>query len=87
MHERQWNPMNEEQAEGRFIRIGQTANAVNATYIHVEDSTDTQLDVIVENKRRQFHAVMNKGEIPTWNESSIIGDLTQAIVNSSRGKK
>ena len=25
MHERQWNPGKEEQAEGRFIRIGQTA--------------------------------------------------------------
>jgi len=31
MHERQWNPANEEQVEGRFIRIGQQANAVNAT--------------------------------------------------------
>ena len=80
MHERQWNPMNEEQAEGRFIRIGQQANAVNATYIHVEDSTDTQLDAIVENKRRQFHAVMNEGVIPQWHEGSIIQELTQAIM-------
>jgi len=80
MHERQWNPMNEEQAEGRFIRIGQMSNAVNATYIHAEKSTDTQLDSIIERKRRQFHIVMNKGEIPIWNEGSIIRELTEAII-------
>ena len=28
IHERQWNPANEEQVEGRFIRIGQIAETV-----------------------------------------------------------
>jgi len=32
MMERQWNPANEEQAEARFIRIGQKATIVNGTY-------------------------------------------------------
>lgn len=81
MHERQWNPMNEEQAEGRFIRIGQTSQSVNATYVHVDKSVDTHLDKIIEQKRAQFHAVMNKGEIPTWNESSIISSLIDSLVN------
>lgn len=84
MHERQWNPMNEEQAEGRFIRIGQTANAVNATYIHAENSTDTHLDRIIEQKRRQFHAVMNKGQIPQWNEGNIIRELTEALIRDAK---
>lgn len=81
MHERQWNPMNEEQAEGRFIRIGQTAQSVNATYIHADKSVDTHLDKIIEEKRRNFHVVMNKGEMPIWNESNMIKELTQLIVN------
>uniref|UniRef100_A0A6M3LCF4 Putative helicase n=1 Tax=viral metagenome TaxID=1070528 RepID=A0A6M3LCF4_9ZZZZ len=86
MHERQWNPMNEEQAEGRFVRIGQIAQSVNATYIHAEKSTDTHLDTIIETKRSQFHAVMNKGEIPVWNQGSLIKELTNALVNE-RNKK
>lgn len=84
MHERQWNPMNEEQAEGRFIRIGQLANAVSATYIHAENSTDTMLDAIIERKRVNFHKVMNKGDMPQWNEGSIIKELTQAIISGKR---
>ena len=87
MHERQWNPMNEEQAEGRFIRIGQLAQSVNATYIHVQKSTDVHLDNIIEQKRRNFHAVMNKGEAPVWNEGSLIKELTNALINESKMRK
>jgi hypothetical protein len=72
MHERQWNPANEEQAEGRFIRIGQLSDMVTATYVQAEDSVDEDLDVIVSNKRIAFHESMNKGEMPTWNQDSII---------------
>jgi SNF2 family DNA or RNA helicase len=87
MHERQWNPANEEQAEGRVLRIGQTSKSIDATYIHGDDSCDTQLDGIVERKRRQFHAAMNKGEVPVWNEGSVLKELVESIVKSSkRGK-
>lgn len=79
MHERQWNPANEEQAEGRFIRIGQEATAVTATYVHASDSADTDLDGIVEGKRIQFHNSMNKGEIPVWNQDSIVMELAKRI--------
>jgi superfamily II DNA or RNA helicase len=81
MHERQWTPAAEEQAEGRVIRIGQKMSHVSATYVHAENSVDTQLDTIVERKRHQFAAAMNKGEIPQWNERSIMKELAQAIVN------
>lgn len=83
MHERQWNPANEEQAEGRFIRIGQTATSVNATYIHGDDTIDTVLDSIVERKRTFFAEAMNNGEVAKWNQSSIIKDL----MNSLAGRK
>lgn len=80
MHERQWNPANEEQAEGRFIRIGQQANAVNATYIHTDNSVDTELDRIVEHKRIAFHAVMNNAAMPIWNEKEMISELVRNII-------
>jgi SNF2 family DNA or RNA helicase len=79
MHERQWNPQNEEQAEGRFIRIGQQSNTVNATYVEADDTIDAHIAGLVEKKRRAFHAVMNKGELPRWNESAMAKELADII--------
>jgi hypothetical protein len=89
IHERQWNPANEEQAEGRFIRIGQTASVVNAVYAQLDGLTtiDPQLDGIVEGKRRRFHAGMNNTEIARWNEDSIIKELADTIVSAHRRKR
>jgi len=84
MHERQWSPANEEQAEGRFIRIGQLSSSVNATYMHGDDTVDTQLDAIVESKRRAFHLAMNNGVIPQWNEKSLIKELVGAIASKRK---
>jgi SNF2 family DNA or RNA helicase len=90
MHERQWNPANEEQAEGRFIRIGQLSDKVNAVYVEAEDTVDSHLDGIVSRKRIEFHKVMssnpNAGHI-TWNEGNIISELVKSIVASyNKGK-
>jgi len=89
MHERQWNPGNEEQAEGRFIRIGQTAASVNAVYAHLTGLTtiDPQLDAIVERKRHQFYAAMSNGETPRWSEDSIMKELAETIVRAHKQKK
>lgn len=91
MHERQWNPANEEQCEGRFIRIGQTAETVNAIYTELQGLTtiDPQLDAIVERKRIHFHNSMNKegSEIQRWSEDSIIKELADSIVRAHRAKK
>lgn len=89
LHERQWNPANEEQAEGRFIRIGQVAEVVNATYAHCDALTaiDSQLDAIVERKRLAFHSTMNRGEVPKWNENSIMVELAESIINAHHKKK
>lgn len=84
LHERQWNPANEEQAEGRFIRIGQQANAVTATYMLAEGSIDDILHNLVEKKRGQFNESMNKGETAKWNESNLIKDLASAIVMGAK---
>ena len=77
MHERQWNPPNEEQCEGRFIRIGQLATAVNAGYMIAAGTVDDIVTEIVERKRIEFHNSMNKGEMPVWKES----DITKAVVD------
>jgi SNF2 family DNA or RNA helicase len=84
MHERQWNASNEEQAEGRFIRIGQKAQSITATYIHGDETIDTHLDQIVENKRLHFHAAMNKGEVPTWNEVDLVKELAAKIASKKK---
>lgn len=84
MHERQWNPMNEEQLEDRLVRIGQSAQKINCTYIHAENSTDTHLDSIVERKRHQFHATMNKGEAIPWNNINMGKEMIQAILDGAK---
>jgi len=85
IHERQWAPANEEQAEGRFIRIGQLSNAVVATYMLAQGSIDDFFHQIVERKRAQFAAAMNKnGDNVTWNEINLVKELAQAIVNSAK---
>lgn len=80
MHERQWNPANEEQAEGRFIRIGQLSNAVVATYMLAQGSIDDKFHGIVERKRAQFHSAMNSGDAPKWQEGNMIKELANSLV-------
>lgn len=89
MHERQWNPANEEQCEGRFIRIGTTFESVNAVYTQMQGLTaiDESLDAIVEGKRIRFHNAMNKGEPMMWSEDTIIKELASSIVNAQNAKK
>jgi len=88
MHERQWNPQNEDQAApGRFRRIGQTSNSINITFTEAEETVDEHLDGIVERKRLGFHMAMNKGETPKWNQSDIARELAQAIVKKFKEKK
>lgn len=88
MHERQWNPQNEDQAApGRFRRIGQKAQQVNITFPIAEGTVDEHLDYLVSRKRRYFHEVMNKGEVPTWDENEIVQKIAQMIIEGARSKK
>lgn len=86
MHEPQWNPANEEQAEGRFIRIGQKATCVTGTYVTAAGTVDELLRGIVERKRLQFHNAMNKGEMPVWVVKDIIRELVDGIVDGFNKK-
>lgn len=87
MHERQWNPQNEDQAApGRFRRIGQLEKQINITFPEAEGTVDEHLDGLVEGKRRNFHRVMNKSEAPVWNESDIAKQLAEIIVAKHKEK-
>ena len=85
MLERQWNPANEEQAECRFIRIGQTADSVFATYIIAVGTIDEFFTEIVEAKREMFSQTMG-GEPIKWDETAMIQELSKALAEKG-GKK
>lgn len=83
MHERQWNPQNEDQAApGRFRRIGAAFNMVNVTFTTAAGTVDELIGNIVERKRAAFHTAMNNGEMPSWNERAFAQELANDIVNS-----
>ena len=80
MHERQWNPQNEEQASpGRFRRIGQKAGVINTTYVQGEGTIDEEIEVLIEEKRAWFHEAMNKGQMTSWNENDMLKEVASKI--------
>lgn len=76
--ERQWNPANEEQVEGRFIRIGQKSDSVVATYFIAVGTVDEFFTEIVERKREIFSKTMS-GEGIKWDQSSLIKELAEVL--------
>ena len=82
--ERQWNPANEEQAEGRFIRIGQERNQVNAIYMIVSGTIDEWFTEIVEAKRRAFKSTMLGKEVT--DVGSLLQELMQVLLNKGRNR-
>ena len=84
MMERQWNPANESQCERRFERIGQV-NKMNFHYFIAIGSgvIDEYLSKIIEQKRAMFHQAMT-GEKINWNETEIIKELIEKIVQDGR---
>lgn len=87
LHERQWNPQNEDQATpGRFKRIGQKSSTINITCVEADETIDMDLNSIVETKRRMFHELMNKGQVPQWNEGELAKELAERIVRRFKSK-
>ena len=83
MLERQWNPANEEQAEGRFHRFGQK-NAVSITYMIATETIDEYFTELVESKRAIVTSTMDNKEVQ-WDQSSLMTELANVLV--TRGKK
>lgn len=83
MFERQWNPANEEQAEGRFHRFGQL-HSVSVTYMIATETIDEYFSELVESKRAIIASTMDNKEIQ-WDQASLLTELAAILV--SKGKK
>lgn len=83
MLERQWNPANEEQAEGRFHRFGQQY-PVSITYMIASETIDEYFTELVESKRAIVTSTMDSKEIQ-WDQPSLMNDLANILV--TKGKK
>jgi len=81
--ERQWNPANEEQAEGRFHRFGQV-NPVSITYMLATGTIDEYFTELVEVKRAIVSATLD-GKTIEWNQQSLMKELAEVLV--TRGRK
>lgn len=81
--ERQWNPANESQVEGRFHRFGQLNN-VSVTYMLASGTIDEFFTQLVEEKRAIISAALDNKEI-VWNQQSLMKELSEILV--TRGRK
>lgn len=80
--ERQWNPANEEQVEGRFHRFGQTNN-ISMTYMIASGTIDEYFTQLVEQKRAIVAATLDNRQIE-WNQQSLMKELAETLVTKGR---
>jgi SWI/SNF-related matrix-associated actin-dependent regulator 1 of chromatin subfamily A len=83
MMERQWNPANEEQAEGRFHRFGQM-HPVSVSYMIASETIDEYFTELVESKRAIVASALDNKEIE-WDQPSLMNELAKILV--TKGKK
>lgn len=76
--ERQWNPANEEQVEGRLGRIGQT-KPVNYIYMIAAETIDDYFTELVERKRAIVSQTLD-GQMVNWETNDLMRELAQLIV-------
>jgi SNF2 family DNA or RNA helicase len=81
--ERQWNPANEEQAEGRFSRIGSIADSISAMYLVAIDTIDEFFAKLVEQKRSFMSSTLD-GKEYRWDETNLMKELAEQLRNSGR---
>lgn len=84
MLERQWNPANEEQAEGRFARIGQTDNII-VTYMLASGTIDEKFTELVEQKRAIIANTLD-GKDYQWDQTSLMKELATVLVMTGKKK-
>lgn len=78
MLERQWNPADEEQAEDRFHRHGQTNN-VTINYMICSETIDEYFTELVEQKRAIVAAALDNKAI-IWDQNSLMSELAAILV-------
>jgi len=81
--EREWSPATEEQAEGRFSRIGNAVDSIEVIYPVAIGSIDEMFAEYVERKR-QYLTEAYEGKAAEfnarWNQSQIIKDITEQLI-------
>lgn len=86
--EREWNPANEDQVEGRFSRIGHMKtleNKVDNTFFIAVGTVDEFFSEIVERKREIVGSALD-GKAVAWDQTSIIMELAEVLAMNG-GKK
>jgi len=83
MHERQWNPANEEQCEGRFSRIGSVKTSVLVKYMIAVGTIDEWLTNLIDEKRVDVTATLD-GRYVTPEETSLTRDMIDIIFREGR---
>jgi SNF2 family DNA or RNA helicase len=88
LHERQWNPSNEDQAiSGRFRRIGQEAKKIRCSIPVALGTIDEYFVELVERKRRLTEeALSGVSQEGSWNQTGFVAELTDMIVQRGREK-
>lgn len=84
--ERQWNPANEEQAEGRFIRIGAVKSSVTGTYMVALGTIDEYFAELVERKREIVKKTMTGKETVAWDQSQIIQEISRLLSSKNKSR-
>jgi chromodomain-helicase-DNA-binding protein 4 len=83
MHERQWNPANEEQCEGRFSRIGSVKSSVLVKYMVAVGTIDEWLTNLIDEKRIDVTATLD-GRYVTPDETSLTREMMDIIYRNGR---
>jgi len=78
--EREWNPANEEQAEGRFSRIGSEFNSVTITYPVAIGTIDEYFAELVERKREIVGKTLD-GKSNSWDQSTLMIELAEKVIS------
>lgn len=85
MLERQWNPANEEQTEGRIARFGQT-KPCNFIYMIASETIDEYFTELVEEKRAIMKETLDGVDNNnTWQTEGLMRELASILV--SKGNK
>jgi SNF2 family DNA or RNA helicase len=84
--ERQWNSVNEEQAEDRFSRPGATADFVNINYLVAISTVDDYLTEIIERKRKIVKETVTGERDETGYSQAVISELVEALVKHGKVK-
>jgi SNF2 family DNA or RNA helicase len=88
LHERQWNPSNEDQAiSGRFRRIGQEAKKIRCNIPVALGTIDEYFVELIERKRKLTNEALSGESIEeSWSQSGFMGELAEMIATKGRKK-